>query len=215
MDRGSIPLISTLFSKRARKKNKHYKLILKNIEKFYRKNQQIRAGMLRVIDENGNQLGILPREQAFSLAREKRLDIVEISPLADPPVAKITDYGKFLYDLQKKEKETRRNSKQSEVKSVRLGFAASPHDMEIRVRQGERFLQQGHKVKLDMILHGREMAHQDIAKKKFESILEMFLLPIKIEQELRRQGRAFSMVISSVKPSPHNKSSQDKEPVKE
>jgi len=170
-----------------------------NIAKFYRKNQQIRALELRVMDEQNQTLGVMPLYEALKIAQSKDLDLVEISPMANPPVAKITDYGKFLYEISKREKENQKHSKQSEVKIIRIGFSSSPHDMETRVRQAEKFLKEGHKVKIDLMLHGRENAHQDIARKKFDDLLSMFILKTKVEQGLIKQGRILSMVISATK----------------
>lgn len=154
---------------------------------------------LRVIDEKGGQLGVLPVAEALKTARDRGLDLVEISPTANPPVAKITDYGKFAYEINKKEKSGQKHSKQSEVKIIRIGFSSSPHDMEIRVRQAEKFLKEGHKVKIDLMLHGRELAHQDIARKKFDDLLSMFILKTKVDQSLIKQGKVLSMIISATK----------------
>ena len=125
------------------------------------------------------------------------MDLIQITKKVEPPVCKIMDYGKYLYWLQKKEKATK-ISKGGELKGVRLGFNISLHDLETRVRQAEKFLKKGDKVKIEMILRGREKALGEFAKGKMNQFLEILekLIPIKIERELKRDSRGFTMIIA-------------------
>jgi len=136
-------------------------------------------------------------EKALQIARERNLDLVQVTEKVMPPVCKITDYGKYLYSLQKKERKSRQKNI-SQIKGVRLGFRISPHDMEIRAKMAERFLKKGHKVRVEMRLRGREKRLSNFAKEKlgnFFDILEK-LIPVKIERELKRESRGFTIIIS-------------------
>jgi len=160
-------------------------------------NNQIRAREVRLIDETGKQLGIVPFEEAARLTIERKLDLVQVTEKVEPPVCKIMDYGKYLYWLQKKEKAAK-VSRGGELKGVRLGFNISLHDLETRVRQAEKFLKKGDKVRIEMQLRGREKALGEFAKGKINQFLEILekLIPIKIERELKRDSRGFTMIIA-------------------
>ena len=159
-------------------------------------NNQIRAREIRVIDDAGNQLGIMAPQEAIQLARERNLDLIQVTEKVEPPVCKIMDYGKYLYQLKKKEKSSRQKS--GELKGIRLSFAISPHDLETRAKQAEKFLNKGNKIRIEMILRGREKGLSNFAKEKFNQFLELLnkLVPIKVERELKRELRGFSMIIS-------------------
>jgi translation initiation factor IF-3 len=138
-------------------------------------NHQIRTDKLVVIDENGKNLGVLGLSEALKLALSKGLDLLEVNPASNPPVAKISDYGKFEYHQRKAEKKIKASHKTQEVKVVRIGLKTSPHDAEIKAAQADKFLQKGHRVKLEIFLRGREKAHRDLAKTKlldFEKMLK-------------------------------------------
>lgn len=134
-------------------------------------NERIRAREIRVIDEEGAQLGVLQPFEALKLARERGLDLVEISPSAVPPVCKITDYGKYLYQQNKKAHEQRRSHKGSQLKEVKFRPATAEHDYQVRKSQIIRFLGEGHKVKAMIFHRGREMAHQEVGRAKMERLL--------------------------------------------
>lgn len=157
-------------------------------------NNQIRAEKVRLIDEEGKQMGIFPLEEALKMAKERNLDLILITAKADPPVCKIGDYGKYLYRLQKQEKKEKR----SEVKIIRLSYNISPHDMETRAMQAEKFLKEGDRVKIEMILHGREKTLTDFAKEKFKKFLEILAtkVAIKTEQELKKTPGGFMMIVA-------------------
>jgi len=158
-------------------------------------NNRIRALKVRLVDDSGKQVGIVSLQEALREARERNLDLVQVTEKVDPPVCKILDYGKYLYHLQKKEKA----QKSTEVKGIRLRFNISPHDLETRVRQAEKFLKKGNLVKIDMILRGREKGLPVFAREKMNQFIEILKqkTPIKIEGELKRVPRGFIMIISS------------------
>ena len=135
-------------------------------------NDRIRAREIRVIDEEGGQLGVMQPFEAVKLARERGLDLVEISPTADPPVCKITDYGKYLYQENKKKHEQRRHQKTSQLKEVKFRPATAEHDYQVRKNQIIRFLGEGHKVKAMIFHRGREMTHQEVGRAKMARLLK-------------------------------------------
>jgi len=160
-------------------------------------NNQIRAREVRVIDETGKQLGVLPLEDALRLAQERNLDLIQVTERVKPPVCKIEDYGKYLYREEKKEKEGKKQ-KGGRIKGIRLTFNISLHDLETRAHQAEKFLNRGDVVRIELRLRGREKALGDFAKEKINKFLEILqsLTPIKTERELKKEPRGFTMIIS-------------------
>jgi translation initiation factor IF-3 len=162
-------------------------------------NRQIRAREVRVIDETtGEQLGVLTLEEALQKAQERNLDLIQVTDKVEPPVCKIMDYGKFLYQQKKKEKEAAKKQKGGGLKGIRLGFNMAQHDLEVRARQAEKFLKEGNKVRIEMRLRGREKALGGFAKEKINKFLEVLrgLTPYKTEREIKREFRGFTMIIS-------------------
>jgi translation initiation factor IF-3 len=159
-------------------------------------NNQIRAREVRVIDETGKQLGVFALEEALRLARERNLDLIQVTEKVDPPVCKIGDYGKYLYSIQKKEKAVKTTA--GKIKGVRISFAISPHDLETKVKMAEKFLKKGYRVRVELVLRGREKALDDFAKGKMNQFLENLgkLITFKIERELKREPRGFTMIIT-------------------
>ncbi len=137
-----------------------------------RTNERIRAREIRVIDEEGNQLGVMPPHEALKLAREAGLDLVEISPNADPPVCKIVDYGRYRYQQSKKEHEQRKHQRASQVKEVKFRPSTAEHDYQVRKNQIEEFLGRGHKVRVMIFHRGREMAHPEVGREKMKRLLK-------------------------------------------
>lgn len=160
-------------------------------------NNFIRAKEVRVIDETGKQLGLVNIFDAIDLAKSKGLDLIQVTEKVDPPVCRIGNYGKYLYSLQKKEKKSGPKIK-TELKEIRIGFNISPHDLEIKAKQAEKFLKEGHKVKVGMILKGRQKAMAEHARKKVLFFLDALnsLMPTKTERELKREPRGFTIIIS-------------------
>ncbi len=160
-------------------------------------NNFIRAKEVRVIDETGKQLGIINIFEAIDLAKSKGLDLIQVTEKVEPPICKIANYGKYLYALQKKEKKMAK-PKGGELKEIRLTFNISPHDMEVRAKQAEKFLKSGDKVKISLVLRGREKAMGNFAKEKVYKFAENInsLMPIKTERDLKREPRGFTMIVS-------------------
>lgn len=135
-------------------------------------NERIRAREVRVVDDAGNQLGVMSLFDAMKAARDAGLDVVEISPNAVPPVCKLVDYGKFQYEQSKKAHEAKRHQKSSHIKEVKFRPATAEHDFQVRKNQIIKFLGEGHKVKAMIFHRGREMAHQDVGRAKMERLLK-------------------------------------------
>lgn len=159
-------------------------------------NNPARTREVRVVDETGKQLGIMPLEEALRLAEEKGLDLIQVTEKVEPPVCKIGDYGKYLYQQQKKERKTKIHS--GELKEIRVGFKISPHDLEIKAGLAKKFLTKGDKVKITLVLRGREKALQGFAREKIKILIEKLnsLIPIKIEKDLKKEPRGLTMIIS-------------------
>ena len=131
----------------------------------------IRAPEIRVIDEDKNQLGIMTVPQALALARDKGLDLVEIAPQANPPVCRIMDYGKFLYELHKKEHEAKKHQKQVQIKEIKFRPKISIHDYNFKLKHVRRFIEEGNKVKITIMIRGRERAHPEMARQIMDRVL--------------------------------------------
>ena len=163
-------------------------------------NDQIRlGGNVRLVGENGEQLGIVSVSEAKNIAEEKELDLALISPNAVPPVCKVMNYGKYRYDLQKKEKEAKSKQKIVETKTIRFGLNISEHDVEYRAKQAKEFLLKGNKVKANMRLSGRENAYADKGietLKNFAQIMEEFAT---VEVAPFKEGRFINMVLAPKK----------------
>ena len=151
---------------------------------------------MRVIDSDGKQLGILPRREALRLADERSLDLVEVAPQAEPPVAKLMDYGKYQYERAKREREARKSRKEVEVKEVRLRPKTDDHDINFKVRQARSFLESGAKVKIRMRFRGREIYNQDVARQQFDRFAKELEDIAVIEQRPSFEGRTMLMVVA-------------------
>ncbi len=161
-----------------------------------RVNEEIAATQVRVIDESGNQLGIIPLADAIRTAEGRGLDLVEVAPDADPPVCKILDYGKFKYEAQKKRAEARKRQKTIEVKEIKMRPGIDEHDYQVKVRNMRRFLDEGDKVKVTIRFRGREMSHQDLGMKVLDRVRDEFEEQAKVEQFPKLEGRQMIMVIA-------------------
>jgi translation initiation factor IF-3 len=175
----------------------------KPLVEFYRINAQIRVPEVRVIDDEGAMLGVMPLARALELAREQELDLVEVSPKAQPPVAKITDYGRMRYQKEKEVQKQKAKQKKIEVKDIRLSLRISPHDLEMRVEQAAKFLERGDKLKIEILLKGREKQLSnkavDIMKDFVKKLKANGALDITEEQGLTRQMNGFNMIIINKK----------------
>jgi len=162
-------------------------------------NERIRAREVRVIDEDGAQLGVMQPFEALRLARERGLDLVEISPTADPPVCKITDYGKFQYQQNKRAHEQRKSSRGSQLKEVKFRPATAEHDFQVRKNQIIKFLGEGHKVRAMIFHRGREMAHQEVGRAKMTRLLGEIGEHGQIETPPRMEGNVLVALLAPKK----------------
>lgn len=160
-------------------------------------NHQIRATQLRVIDEDGQQMGVLSKQEALELAQSRELDLVEVSPNADPPVCKIVDWGKYNYQRTKQLQKQKRGAKNPELKQMRFGLKIGDHDLDVKLKKVTSFLEEGHKVKITLFYRGREMAHKDIGFKLAERVIERYGESIVVEQQPQLAGKQLSFTIRS------------------
>ena len=159
-------------------------------------NGQIRDKEIRVIGENGDQLGIMSPKEAMKLAQEADLDLVKIAPKAQPPVCKIIDYGKYRYELARKEKEAKKKQKTVEVKEVRLSPNIETNDLNTKVNNAKKFISKGNKVKVTLRFRGREMAHVQQSKHILDDFAQMLGDIAVIEKPAKMEGRSLSMVLT-------------------
>jgi translation initiation factor IF-3 len=151
---------------------------------------------VRLIDENGTQVGIVSVREAIMLAEERGYDLVEVAPNAVPPVCRLLDYGKFRYEQSKKEREARKNQKQADLKQLRLMPKIDDHDLAVKAKTARRFLLAGNKVKFNVRFRGREMAHPDIGRKMLEDIAEQLRDVAVVEQRPLMEGRVLSLLLA-------------------
>uniref|UniRef100_UPI002ED0F727 translation initiation factor IF-3 n=1 Tax=Alkaliphilus flagellatus TaxID=2841507 RepID=UPI002ED0F727 len=159
-------------------------------------NEEIRDKEIRVIDTNGDQLGIMSAKDAQKIANSKSLDLVKIAPQAKPPVCKIMDYGKYKYELAKKEKEARKNQKIVDVKEIRLSPSIETHDLSVKANNAIKFLKSGDKVKVSMRFRGRELSNISKGQgviKQFASMLEEVSV---VEKEAKLEGKQMIMILA-------------------
>ncbi len=148
-----------------------------------------------MIDEQGQQIGILPTQEALNLAQEKGLDLVEVSPKAVPPVCRIIDFGKMIYEKEKEERKQKAKQKSGETKGIRLTANIGEHDLETRINQGKKFLAKNYKITLELKLRGREKAHPEIAYQVLENYISQLKDLTVVEQSVKRQGGRFTAII--------------------
>ena len=149
-----------------------------------------------MIDDQGEQVGIVSTEEARSMADEVGLDLVEVAPNAEPPVCKLLDYGKFKYTSQKKASEARKRQKTIDVKEIKMRPGIDRHDYDVKMRSIVKFLDEGDKVKLTLRFRGREMVHQDIGRRVLQRVCDDLGDLVKIEQSPKLEGRQMTMVMS-------------------
>ena len=174
-------------------------------KRFIRMNERIRAREIRVIDADGSQLGILPPHEALRKAREQNFDLVEISPNAVPPVCRIMDYGKFLYENEKKERAAKKNQKQIVLKEVKFSVNVDEHDYVTKKNHVLRFLAEGDKVKASLRFRGREMAHQNLGRNVLERLLKEVGDKGIVEFRPRMEGNTMHLILAPPKQVPGSK----------
>jgi len=160
-------------------------------------NNQIRAEEVRLVDEDGQQLGIFNLPEALAMAKEKGLDLIMVTDKAVPPICKIGDYGKYLYSLQKKERKNIAGSKHGETKNIRLSFNISDNDILTKVIATEKFLNKGDKVNVELHLRGREKQLSNVGLEKIKKFIKLLeeKIPIKIEKEIKKEPKGLSVTI--------------------
>ena len=159
-------------------------------------NERVRAREVRLIDENGEMIGVMPSSRALDIARERNLDLVEVSPNAIPPVCKLMDYGRYKYEQAKKENEARKNQKTVNQKEIRLRPRTDEHDVDVKTRKIQEFLAEGDKVRVSVQFRGAEMRHPDIGRKLLDEIAEVLKGSAIIERSPVMEGRMMSMIVS-------------------
>lgn len=163
-------------------------------EKYNRINEAIKAPKVRLIDENGNQVGIVDRIEALLKAEDAGLDLVEMS-VSDIPVCKIIDYGKYKYDKVKKLQKSKKTQEAQEVKGIRLSVKIGQHDFDTKLKTAKKFIEKGNKLSLQLRFKGREMAHRELGKDVLERFVEG-LGEVNVEQQPKFMGRAVTMVVA-------------------
>ena len=161
-----------------------------------RVNEQIEAEKVRVVNADGEMVGVISKEEGIEIAFEVGLDLVEVSPNADPPVCKVLDYGKYKYEAQKKANEARKKQKVIDVKEIKMRPGIDEHDYQVKMRSVRRFLDEGDKVKMTIRFRGREMAHQELGMKVLDRVREDVDELAKVEQFPKSEGRLMTMVIA-------------------
>ncbi|MEG8945734.1 translation initiation factor IF-3 [Rosettibacter firmus] len=165
----------------------------------HRVNQEIKSPEVRLIGANGEQIGIVSIKEALLKAEEAGMDLVEIAPQANPPVCKIIDYGKFVYELQKKEKLQKKKQQVSVLKEIRLHPNTDTHDFDFKARHAANFIEEGNKVKVSVIFKGRELAYTEIGEELLKRFIERLSDIAKVEQEPKFEGRAMHAILAPQK----------------
>ncbi|MBD3169731.1 MAG: translation initiation factor IF-3 [candidate division Zixibacteria bacterium] len=163
-----------------------------------RVNNKIRVPQVRLIDEEGTQVGILPTHRALQIAEERGYDLVEVAPNSKPPVCRIMDYGKYVYELQKKAKSAKKKQHTIQMKEIRFRPKIEGHDYDFKIKHIKEFLEQGYKVKIMVMFRGREMAHKELGFKVIDKLKEDLAELGKFESKEKMEGRTINAVIAPV-----------------
>lgn len=159
-------------------------------------NEEITVPEVRLIDSNGDQLGVMKTNKALAIARERNTDLVEVAPNAKPPVCRLMDYGKFLYEAQKRERDARKTQTKVEVKEIRLRPKTSEHDINYRLRDARKFLERGAKVKIRIRFRGREVTHPEVARELMDYIATELEDVAIIEKRPSMEGMTMLMILA-------------------
>ncbi|MCA9353531.1 translation initiation factor IF-3 [Candidatus Nomurabacteria bacterium] len=166
------------------------------MRKDFRINKEIRAKELRVLDEEDNNLGTLSFEEALKMAEDRELDLIEIAPKSNPPVAKIADYGKFLYQQNKKLKKSKSGAKPTETKNIQIKVGTGDHDLSMKAKMTSEWLGEGHRVKVELFTRGRmNYMEKDFLKERLERILRYITVPYKISDEFKKSAKGYCVTI--------------------
>ncbi|MGN1349862.1 MAG: translation initiation factor IF-3 [Anaerovoracaceae bacterium] len=159
-------------------------------------NEEIRDREVRVIDSDGSQLGIMATSEALNLAAEKKLDLVNVAPSAKPPVCKILDYGKYRYEMQKKEKEAKKKQKVTQVKEIRVSTFIEKHDLQVKANNAAKFLKEGDKVKVSLRFRGREKGYANVGEEVMKTFADAIAEVGVIEKKPMLEGRSMIMILA-------------------
>lgn len=166
------------------------------IERKVRVNEQIQISPVRLIDSEGRQVGVVPVEEALRAAEEAKLDLVEVSPTAKPPVCRIMDYGKYKYEMAKKERVAKKNRHIIHVKEIKLRTEISDHDFDFKMRHAVEFIDRGDKVKFTLVFRGREALHRDKGEAVLKRAVQFLENKVVVESDIRSEGRNLIMIIA-------------------
>ncbi len=164
-----------------------------------RLNHQIKTPTLRVINEEGQQIGIMKTSEALALALENGLDLVEVSPVANPPVAKLIDFAKYKYQQKKMEQQQKKKAKKTEVRTIWISMRISEHDMGIKAAKVSEFLTDGDLVKIELRMRGREQAYGELGRKNLDTFLNFIEVPHRVEVPMKRMGGTWSATVAPTK----------------
>ena len=178
-------------------------------------NEEIREPQVRLIGEDGEQLGIMSSQEALEAAQERDLDLVMISPVAKPPVCKIMDYGTYRFEQSKREKEAKKNQHVIEVKEIRMSPSIGENDFMVKLRNGQKFLAEGDRLKVTVRFRGREMAHTDLGKQLLERFAAECAEIAKVDKGAKLEGRLMTQFLSPKAQAPAKKQSQKQDKAKE
>ena len=168
-----------------------------NNNKGLRINEQIRVREIRLIDDEGNQKGIVPTIDALRMARDEDLDLVEVSPNANPPVCKILDFGKYRFEMEKKLRDSKKNQKVLKLKEIRMQPKIGPGDLDTKAKHVQEFLDEGNKVKITIRFRGRELAHTELGYGVLQEVLKRLTSAYVVEKQPAMDGKTMSMTISA------------------
>jgi len=187
------------------------------VTKTYRINGMIRARDVRVIGDAGEQLGVMPTVEAMRIARERELDLVEVAPMAEPPVCRFLDYGKFKYEQAKKEREAHKRQATVNLRQVRFRPKTGKHDLAFKLVLVEKLLDQGNKVKVIVLFRGREMSHPQLGKSLLDDVANALGDRALVERPVALEGRSMNMILTpqAKKPQKPQKEKKEKEKEKE
>jgi translation initiation factor IF-3 len=165
------------------------------IQKFIRANERIRVSQIRLIGPAGEQLGIVPTQKGLEIARQNNLDLVEVAPAAQPPVCRVMDFSKFKYEEEKRERQAKKKQHQAQLKEIRVKPKIQEHDYLVKLKQLEKFLKRGDRVKLSLFFRGREMAHQDLGKRIIDRFIKDAIAFGQIFKPPKQEGKVLSTTL--------------------
>lgn len=151
---------------------------------------------MRLVDENGTQVGVVPGREAFDMARERGLDLIEVAPTANPPVCRIMDYGKWKYEQQKREREAQKKQKMTEMKGIKMRPQTAEHDFQFKLKNVFKFLKEGDKVKVTVIFRSREITHPEFARRSLDKLAEAVAEVGIVEKPAAMEGRTMTMILT-------------------